>query len=337
MAFNAPSSPIGKFPKIINRNALTYATPTTELKYFRHASDSIGNNYTPNAKNLTAKLLWSTNKLKNGNSLKDIPSLNQKPKPGLVNLSSLSDMKSVSKYSSLNSFKSDIFEEPQLSELSTGTFDQTERSLSIDTNQLVNSKLTFNQYLFYTSDNNRLEFVHNNSAKVEKLFALLMGSNMSIPQTNRSSLRTTPLQPLKKKLKKSTFSPKNDDFGQSSSDDQVALEVMFPPWYNSTHGLSRPNSPDELSKQRYIFLLENCLEDKSILNRITQETKLNILNLIVTSGMNIEKYNKLIESCFQEANEYFNWSFKKSIIDYVLKDDAEQKRLDVKMIKKVGF
>ena len=208
MAFNASLAPIGKFPKIINRNALTYATPATELKYYRHASDSIGNNYTPNAKHLTAKLLWSTNKLKNTikvrQSLKDISSI-QKHEPGLVNLSSLSDMKSVSKHSSLNSFKSDIFEEqPQLSELSTDTFNQTERSYSIDTNELVNSKLTLNQYLFYTSDNNRLEFVHNNSAKVEKLFALLMGSNMSTPQTNRSSVRTTPLQPLKKSLKKSS-------------------------------------------------------------------------------------------------------------------------------------
>lgn len=52
---DSKSLEISKAPNIIARNAMTLATPVNELKFYRHISDLIGNNYSPQAKNLNIK------------------------------------------------------------------------------------------------------------------------------------------------------------------------------------------------------------------------------------------------------------------------------------------
>ena len=51
-----------KKPKIIDRGALTLATPIKEEKNHRFISDTIGNNYSPNAKKLNAKVIYELTK-----------------------------------------------------------------------------------------------------------------------------------------------------------------------------------------------------------------------------------------------------------------------------------
>lgn len=46
---------LSKHPKIIGRGSLTIATPINEVKFFRNTSDLIGNNYSPQAKDLNVK------------------------------------------------------------------------------------------------------------------------------------------------------------------------------------------------------------------------------------------------------------------------------------------
>lgn len=51
-----------KKPKIVNRGPLTLAKPVNEDKHYRRISDVIGNNYSPSAKGLNAKLIYEATK-----------------------------------------------------------------------------------------------------------------------------------------------------------------------------------------------------------------------------------------------------------------------------------
>jgi hypothetical protein len=49
-------------PKILERGSWTQAAPIKEKKHFRHVSDSIGNNYSPQARHLTVSYIYETTK-----------------------------------------------------------------------------------------------------------------------------------------------------------------------------------------------------------------------------------------------------------------------------------
>ncbi|XP_067685474.1 uncharacterized protein [Haliotis asinina] len=50
-------------PKILERGSFTKAAPIKEKRHFRKVSDSIANNYSPNARHLTASVIYETTKL----------------------------------------------------------------------------------------------------------------------------------------------------------------------------------------------------------------------------------------------------------------------------------
>ena len=50
-------------PKIVERGSYTKAAPVKEKKNFLKVSDSIGNNYSPGARNFTTSYLYNTTKL----------------------------------------------------------------------------------------------------------------------------------------------------------------------------------------------------------------------------------------------------------------------------------
>lgn len=47
-------------PKILEQGSFTKAAPSKEQKHFRHVSDSIGNNYSPQARHLTTSYIYDT-------------------------------------------------------------------------------------------------------------------------------------------------------------------------------------------------------------------------------------------------------------------------------------
>lgn len=47
-------------PKILQQGSFTKAAPSKEHKHFRLVSDSIGNNYSPQARNLTTSYIYDT-------------------------------------------------------------------------------------------------------------------------------------------------------------------------------------------------------------------------------------------------------------------------------------
>ena len=73
------------------------------------------------------------------------------------------------------------------------------------------------------------------------------------------------------------------------------------------------------------------------MNRITNESILNIEQLVDFRIDLTRSHVNRNQECIEEAHQFYDWSMKKSIMDYVLKDKDEQKRLGVKMKHKVTF
>ncbi len=126
------------------------------------------------------------------------------------------------------------------------------------------------------------------------------------------------------------------DQAQDSELDQLVNQVVFPIWTTSTHGLSRPESPVEESSERYSHLIENCMSE--LVNTIPDEVVGNIVGFVDVSGAALSgKQPGVFVSTFEEVQRIYDWSIKKGIVDYVLKDGRERERLHVAVKAKVGW
>lgn len=99
--------------------------------------------------------------------------------------------------------------------------------------------------------------------------------------------------------------------------------------------LSRPSSPDSSSAERYYFLIETCIKNE-IIFQLTDKLKTEIKNRVGQISLMAE-YESEMEAHLKEVNDNYCWAIKKSIVDYVLRDENEQKRLKLNMKKKVTF
>lgn len=117
---------------------------------------------------------------------------------------------------------------------------------------------------------------------------------------------------------------------------QAVLDVKFLPWFTSTHGLTRPNSPEEASRQRYFTILNDSIKEP-MLSRLTPDAIERIAKSVNRIDL-IGKYATTSVRLFRaDVERHYLWSIKKAIIDYVLRDEEEQRRLGIGMIKKVSF
>ncbi len=113
------------------------------------------------------------------------------------------------------------------------------------------------------------------------------------------------------------------DFDRQQIDlaDTEVNNVHFPPWYTSTHGLSRPDSPMPSSNDRYQFLIQNCLEDdkrKHTVDRTDAQVLARYAIYIIITFLNMQAYRKAlfglafvykhyIFGCFEEIHVKVYW------------------------------
>lgn len=222
--------------------------------------------------------------------------------------------------------------------------------------------------VFRTNEStNTLEFQNTNAARVEQLFSIILdpksskftktsfgSSNVHIIQRDLNRSRPYPNYLRRRNQDDTTSSQRTAsapiqaeitekaqfDFDQlqDSNSDRIVDHVDFPIWTTSTHGLSRPESPAEESMERYNHLIENCLDDMNLLNEIPNQMVSNIINnIVVVNGDVSERHPKVFVSVFEEVQKDFDRSIKKGIMDYVLKDEKEQERLNISMKPKVSY
>ena len=123
----------------------------------------------------------------------------------------------------------------------------------------------------------------------------------------------------------------SDDYDEETL---ASLRVRFHPWFASTSGMSRPSSPDILHQERYYHVLNNCVKEEMI-NQVSEASLQNIKKLTKRSDL-LEKYKKSREA-FLDQTQHYVWAIKKSIVDYILKEDKEQERLGVTLVRKVCY
>ncbi|XP_067685210.1 dynein axonemal heavy chain 3-like [Haliotis asinina] len=106
------------------------------------------------------------------------------------------------------------------------------------------------------------------------------------------------------------------------------LEVEFPPYFFSTHGLSRPSTPEPEDRKRYYQLIEKAIEP-SMVGPITKST-MDGVNRFVPYKLRAD-LPAATREFRQEMDREYRLAVRKAILDYVLIDATEQERLGVPM------
>ncbi|XP_076448252.1 dynein axonemal heavy chain 3-like [Babylonia areolata] len=109
---------------------------------------------------------------------------------------------------------------------------------------------------------------------------------------------------------------------------EAALDVVFPTWYYSTHGLSRPSSPEPHNIERYYNLMEKAIA-ADMVGPITQDT-LNGVYSFVPSDLRL-RFTQATKEFLDEMDDDYRHAVRKAILDYVLIDESEQERLGMPM------
>lgn len=256
-------------PKIVTAGALTRATPVNEEKNYRRVSDIIGNNYSPNAKNLNAKLIYE--------STKRDPLFEEK-----------FEFKSGTKHFELSE--------------SFAIFKHNQNNFSLP--NIRPQKLSHSSLGLHPIRTPRLD---------KQRISLNFKENLNKRSQSQSGNRIN--------YQESTF-----------FDDSTVLSVEFPPWYYSTHGLSRPSSPLDDNIPRYLHLINNCIKINNI-SPLDQTWLNNMLHRIAKPEL-VRKYKAYLKDFCTDIHENYMWSLKKAITDYVLIDREEESRLGIKLKRK---
>ncbi|XP_041458176.1 dynein heavy chain 3, axonemal-like isoform X7 [Lytechinus variegatus] len=110
---------------------------------------------------------------------------------------------------------------------------------------------------------------------------------------------------------------------------EAVMSVKFPGYTYSTHGLSRPPTPDQQDVVRYYGLLEGSIEDSSVAPLETEWIK--AMYNFLPARLKTEHLKKCMKEVTEEARSVYTESMKKGILDYILKDPIEQERLGIPM------
>ena len=215
----------------------------------------------------------------------------------------------------------------------------------VEQNEQLNDKKKNANNLVRSSNNNL------NSSKVEELFAILLSSNGDMKEKKKSRNRNISLKnrtssiaygssvnsklafPQPSVIQNLDKNHKNESktfySRQNIKTDKLVMNVIFPPWFVSTHGLTRPSSPIEESEKNYYSILNESIED-TMLAGVSDETIENIESRVNSQLLKSVKFS-IIDHFRKEIRSHYLWAMKKCILDYILKEEDEQKRLGIKL------
>ena len=261
---------------VIMDKATTKAAPINEKRFHRSISDSIANNYTPQAKHLNTKKIFDLNKI----GLTKLPKLEKFPKQPNVN--------------KINQIRG--------------------QNSNAKTRRVSDSlyKSTHQNYL----DNIFSHLISENGEEEEE-------EDKKRTQTHRSTTGS-----LSEASELNSTRPR-----LSGNKTELIFTDDFQPWFKSTHGLSRSNSPDLNCEERY-YLTINEFIDERMLYDMPEESFVNILGRANVTRELEGKYPSIINEFRTDVRRLYAWSTKKAILDYVLKDEVEQNRLNIDLVRK---
>ncbi|XP_073479664.1 dynein axonemal heavy chain 3-like [Aquarana catesbeiana] len=140
-------------------------------------------------------------------------------------------------------------------------------------------------------------------------------------------------QPSSAHFRKKAKHISHEDWRQHDAVTTAALNVVFPPSTYSTHGLSRPATPNEGHLDRYYRLIEESI-DPCMVSPLSAEWLQGIYSYIPAELCKV--WSKSLQDLTKEAEENYIYAIKKSIVDYILLDLMEQQRLEIKISPKMS-
>ncbi|XP_038073730.1 dynein heavy chain 3, axonemal-like isoform X4 [Patiria miniata] len=366
---SAPQPAFSEKPKIVQPGAYTQAAPTKEQKHSRHVSDSIANNYTPSARNLTTSIIYEiTRKHERRHSSENRHISTQHTAPTQHGYSFLDG--GTAERQIRTSGDSPRKSSPRESPRHRQTDPWSPRPTSAKT---THSAISSSQPLppingptppvsprqsVVSIDrsvplNGRDEGASSAGTGPDHLVSIPMdsgrGSFNSIQGTPPSGLGSAPhiIPPINlvnseqhndtpTRLVNGHALPKSPSHTQRDHDEatQVVLQVVFPPYTTSTHGLTRPATPEEQDQPRYFTLIKDAISP-SMIAPLSKECMRGI-HQFIPKKLKVEHLAPCLKEVTDEVQSCYTSSIRQAIMDYILKDSEERERLGIPLPEKLS-
>ncbi|XP_064633532.1 dynein axonemal heavy chain 3-like isoform X2 [Lineus longissimus] len=358
-------------PKILHRGSWTQAAPIKEQKYFRHVSDSIGNNYSPNARDLTASVIYETTKF--CQTIEELHNENlQTPRSHIIqrrlhNVHQITlelpigggkrspipreDSPKYSRLSSQGYVRSETYDgtengydstlptisktEPEMTpdEPSRNTVSGNE-SRSINFGNSITPQTAAPSAAKTVGSVSFADDLSYDSGRPPSGILPSMREPVSVGEMLNGTTYTMEVPVEEVPEEDMEQSPNQvDQWREHTADEEAVLEVVFPPFFHSTTGLTRPSTPLEEEKERYYNLIENSIEPHMVapLSKewVEGASKFVPKDLLADLPETKKKFVK-------EMDEDYKHAVRKAQLDYVLLDDKEQERLGITLPIKIS-
>ncbi|XP_071815449.1 dynein axonemal heavy chain 3-like isoform X3 [Apostichopus japonicus] len=331
---SAPRPAYSQHPRIIQKGAWTQAVPVKDARHCYRVSDAIGNNYTPSARKLTTSYIYEvtrkqglhdhgpssvsprSNKMQSSHISPRLNNNNNHSSKRPITSPRKSPRDAVSRRSGNRSGRSN--EQGQRQPKNGLPSPPTTPTLPPIGNHGVNE----------SGDNHDYPWVHRRDQHMEEMDH--SGFNDIIKENGMTAGVTyvPPISPV-------TDSRATPDIMVQREHDMeasAALSVVFPPFTVSTHGLSRPATPEQDDIPRYYQLLDKAIENEFIAP-LSDEWLTEVYSFI-PKHLKLLSLRQHLRKVTQEARDVYIRSSKQSILNYVLLDSQEQHRLGVPLPSK---
>ncbi|XP_065937642.1 dynein axonemal heavy chain 3 isoform X7 [Magallana gigas] len=353
-------------PKILERGSWTQAAPIKEKKHFRHVSDSIGNNYSPKARHLTASFIYETTKQI---SLSDRPFTSVETQRYDRSRSNSKDFTTEENFYLAPRQARTPSPVPRTHVSADPRRKSFHALINLDTGKIIHPDSDFvlpeipngNGHVSSSYQETTLPPINGSRGKVHTAPSINQSdtgyssyingthstadssthrnghgpdSTVSVDETTTDSgIHAPGFAPEMSQVDENSQGEeedKNDAEVSGYEDHDVytrsILKVEFPPFYYSTHGLSRPSTPTEEDQKRYYQLIEKAIEP-GMVSQVETETVHGIFELVPRPLRQAVPSAK--RRFLREMEEDRRSAIKKAILDYILLDPAEQERLGV--------
>eukprot|EP00105_Crassostrea_gigas_P038441 XP_019922589.1 PREDICTED: uncharacterized protein LOC109618701 [Crassostrea gigas] len=253
-------------PKILERGSWTQAAPIKEKKHFRHVSDSIGNNYSPKARHLTASFIYETTKQNFTTEENFYLAPRQARTPSPVPRTHVSaDPRRKSFHALINLDTGKIIHPDSdfvLPEIPNGnghvssSYQETTLPPINGSRGKVHTAPSINQS--DTGYSSYINGTHSTADSSTHRNGHGPDSTVSVDETTTDSgIHASGFAPEMSQVDENSQGEEEDKndaevSGYENHDEYTRsiLKVKFPPFYFSTHGLSRPSTPTEEDQKR---------------------------------------------------------------------------------------
>ncbi|XP_052058680.1 dynein axonemal heavy chain 3-like isoform X1 [Mytilus californianus] len=338
-------------PKILQQGSFTKAAPAKEHKHFRLVSDSIGNNYSPQARNLTTSYIYDTTRFsfttEENYFLSPRP-----PRPSSPDDSRLRQSLPAPRRKSLHEFLLSRDDKvggpverfglsPRVTQRQQNGATNGHTRLPPINSSGIQSDYDSSSYINgisngdYSIGQNGYDDLAKSAvySHVSSVDSGKPPSGFYMPDMDTISERPSEhgdheekKEEQQEENEEETCDMKNNFYDLHDEYSKDILNVEFPPFYFSTHGLSRPPTPDEEDRQRYYQLIDDSI-DNDMISLLERETLEGIFKFVPPS---LRRDNPEASRDFIiEMKNDRRYAIKKGMLDYILQDEDEQERLGV--------